>query len=108
MNRPRDIGHGPHCVACQHPEQVGQLLAEHRAALDRYAARARLYRQLGEAFRERTLTTRATDPRWPRFQELMLRFLGDANAIASRVMSDRAHLDRVEAAHTPEPTTEPR
>lgn len=76
--------HGPTCLACTDPAEAARQIAAARARLDAEAARARDHRAKGEAAQN---------------QVEKLHHLGAANAIASGIRMERAHLNRVEAAH---------
>jgi hypothetical protein len=91
--------HGPNCIACNEPEKFRQYVAEDRAALDKQAARAGAHREAGEAAREEHRQAAVGTPEFAETQQRMLYELGAANGLAQGVMMQRAHLDRVVAAH---------
>lgn len=93
--------HGPGCYACADPDGAARQLAAERAEIEAAQARARRHRQWGEWIRTKFyLFAGATDQHeFELVQALMLHHLTAANAIASAAGFDRAHLDRVEAAH---------
>jgi hypothetical protein len=95
----KTVDHGPNCIACHDPEQARGLIAAERAGLDSEAACAAEHRKAGEDARQRYLTPGLTDEEFMQAQTLMRRELGTANAIQQGVNFQRAHLDRVEAAH---------
>lgn len=95
----KNRSHGPSCIACNEPNQFRQYVAEDRAALDKEAARAAAHREAGEIARWECQQATFGTPEFTETQERMIYELGKANAIAQGVMMQRAHLDRVEAAH---------
>lgn len=95
----KNRGHGQSCIACNDPGGFRRILAEDRIALDEQAARAQAHREAGEAAREEHRKATVGTPEFAETQQRMLYELGAANGIAQGVMMQRAHLDRVVAAH---------